>query len=43
MDGEGLIEAARRAQPEFEHSNTSWLYTLDEEPLPFEAEEFVLI
>jgi hypothetical protein len=23
MDGEGLIEAAGRAQPEFKHSNTS--------------------
>jgi hypothetical protein len=42
MDGEGLIQAKRRAQPDGDHNNTSWIYRLDEEPLPFETEDFVL-
>jgi hypothetical protein len=43
MDGEGLVEARRRAQPDFDHTDTSWLGRLQEEPIPFEIEEFILI
>jgi hypothetical protein len=42
MDGEGLLEAARRAQPGFNCGMPPGLYDWDEEPLPFKVEEFVL-
>ena len=37
MDGEALIEARRQAQPDYDHSDTSWLDRLHEEDFPFQT------
>ncbi|KAI9860802.1 MAG: hypothetical protein M1813_005725 [Trichoglossum hirsutum] len=42
MDGEGLVDARRHAQPGYDHSDTSWLQRLHEEPMPFKTEDFIL-
>jgi len=42
MDGEGLVEAAKRAQLGFDCGMPPGLYEWDEEPLPFKVEDFVL-
>jgi hypothetical protein len=43
MDGEELVEAWKRAQPDENHEDTPWLNGLYEEPLPFMTQDFVLI
>jgi Heterokaryon incompatibility protein (HET) len=43
MDGEGLVEARKRARPDEDHSDTSWLNCLHREPLPFDTESFVIL
>jgi hypothetical protein len=42
MDGEGLIEAKRLAEPDSDPNDTSWLQRLHEEPLPFETQDFII-
>ena len=42
MDGEALIEARRQAQPDYDHSDTSWLNRLHEEDLPFPTTAFTI-
>lgn len=42
MDGEALVEARKQAQPDYNHSDTSWLHRLHEESLPFETSTFTL-
>lgn len=42
MDGEALVEARKQAQPDYDHSDTSWLHRLHEGPLPFETSTFTL-
>lgn len=42
MDGEALVQARRNAQPDYDHSDTSWLDRLHEEPLPFETRWVVI-
>jgi hypothetical protein len=42
MDGEGLVEARRVAQPDYDTRDTSWLRHLDTEPFPFETQTFVI-
>lgn len=43
MDGEGLIQARKLAQPEWDtNEDPSWLERLHIEPIPFDTEEFLI-
>jgi hypothetical protein len=42
MNGEGLIEARRRAQPNSNSSDVSWLETVHRGPRSFNTEEFII-
>ncbi len=37
-----VIKARKRAQPDYDHSDTSWLDRLHEEPIPFDTQEFII-
>jgi hypothetical protein len=43
MDGVGLVEARRRADPDWKSKDTLWLQDPGEPPYPFETEEITLI
>lgn len=43
MDGEGLIETRKNADPTYDGDDTSWLQRLHEERMPFPVQEFVLV
>ncbi|KAG8530604.1 uncharacterized protein KY384_004642 [Bacidia gigantensis] len=42
MDGQALVEARRKAEPDYDHKDTSWLERLHEEPLPFPTVEITI-
>jgi hypothetical protein len=43
MDGEGLVEMRKAAQPDYNVSDTSWLNGLHEEPFPFELQTIFMV
>ena len=43
MDGEGLVNARRRADSTWTAEDSSWLQELGDPPFPFETEEVILI
>jgi len=42
MDGEGLVEARKKQQWEYDGIDTLWLDYLHQEPIPFETREIVI-
>lgn len=42
MDGEGLVEARRQAQPEYDSDDQYWLQRLHEEPFPVPTRAFTI-